>query len=302
GASRDPRDYEGACALGRLLWTSGSPERAVEPLQLSITRNRSHGESRHALARVYLAQAKPAEALTQAGAWAEENPGSAAAQKDIALALAQQGKWKESEAAVSRALKIEPQDAESHRLRANLLFARGDGRGGFAALQKANALAPKDSEGFCAIGRAFLRQGKVQQAQKAYEAAQREDPSSVCGLAGEVLLKPTQGKPQLSKLQGLSSAAPRAADRAWAAVAASRVALAAGRVQDAKHGAELAAELQPFLSDAALAQGLVLRKLRVVGQALEAPIRAVQLDPADGPSRLALAEAYAAGGDTDAKR
>ncbi|HVP59534.1 MAG TPA: tetratricopeptide repeat protein [Myxococcaceae bacterium] len=302
GASRDPRDYEGACALGRLLWLSGSPERAVEPLQLSIQRNRSHGESRHALARVSLALAKPAEALVQAEGWAAENPSSAAAHKDVALALAQQGKWKESELALGRALRLEPQDPESFRLKASLLFARGDGRGGFAALQKANSLAPKDSEVFCAIGRAFVRQGNSPQAQKAYQAATREDPTSVCGLAGEVLLKPAAGKPQLSKLQGLSSAAPRASDRALAAVAASRVALAGGRVQDAKHSAELAVELQPFLSDAALAQGLVLRKLRDETKARELLIKAVQLDPSDGPTRLALADAYAAGGDSDARR
>ncbi len=302
GASRDPRDYEGACALGRLLWVSGSPERAVEPLQLSIQRNRSHGESRHALARVYLALAKPAESLAQAEAWAAENPSSAAAHKDVALALAQEGKWKESETALNRALKLDPQDAESHRLRASVLFARGDGRGGFAALQKANTLAPKDSEVFCAIARAFVRQGNLQQAQKAYQAAVREEPASVCGFAGDVLLKPAAGKPQLSKLQGLSSAAPRATDRAWAAVAASRVALAAGRVQDAKHSAELAVELQPYLSDAALAQGLVLRKLRDETKARELLVKAVQLDPSDGPARLALADALAAGGDTDARR
>ena len=303
GASRDPRDYEGACSLGRLLWTSGSPERAVEPLQLSIQRNRSHGESRHALARVYLALAKPADALAQAEAWATENPSSAAAQKDAAVALAQQGKWKESEAALNRALKLDAQDPESHRLRATLLFARGDGRGGFAALQKANTLAPKDSETFCAIGRAFVRQGNVPQAQKAYEAATREDAASVCGLAGDtLLLKPAAGKERLSKLQGLSSAAPRASDRALAAVAASRVALANGRPMEAKRSAELAMELQPFLSDAALAEGLVLRKLRDETKARELLIKAVQLDPADGPTRLALADAYAAGGDTDAKR
>src|SRR5262249_5636713 len=194
GASRDPRDYEGACALGRLLWTSGSPERAVEPLKLSIQRNRSHGESRHALARVYLALAKPADALTQAEAWADENPGSATAQKDIALAFSQQGKGKEPGAAVTRALKTEPQDAESHRLRATLLFTRGDGRGGFAALQKANALAPKDSEVFCAIGRAFVRQGNVQQAQKAYQAPQPEGPRSPRGPAGGGLLQPAPAK------------------------------------------------------------------------------------------------------------
>jgi tetratricopeptide (TPR) repeat protein len=302
GASRDPRDYEGACALGRLLWTSGSPERAVEPLQLSIQRNRSHGESRHALSRVYLALAKPAESLAQGEAWATENPASATAHKDVALALAQQGKWKESEAALGRALKIDAQDPESYRLRATLMFAHGDGRAGFAALQKANALAPKDSEVFCAIGRAFVRQGNIQQAERAYEAASREDASSICGLAGEVMLKPAAGKPQLSKLQGLSSGAPRASDRALAAVAASRVALANGRVQEAKHFADLAVELQPLLSDAAMAQGLVLRKLRDETKARELLIKAVQLDPADGPARLALADAYAAGGDTDAKR
>ena len=302
GASRDPRDYEGACALGRLLWTSGSPERAVEPLQLSIQRNRSHGESRHALARVFLALAKPVEAEAQAEAWATENPSSAAAQKDAALALAQQGKWKESEAALSRALKLDAQDPESYRLRATLMFARGDGRTGFAALQKANSLAPKDSETFCAIGRAFVRQGSTQQAEKAYQAASREDATSVCGLAGEAVLRPATGKAQLSKLQGLSSAAPRASDRALAAVAASRIALANGRPMEAKRSAELAMELQPLLSDAALAEGLVLRKLRDEAKARELLIKAVQLDPADGPSRLALADAYAVGGDTDAKR
>ena len=100
GASKDPRDYEGACALGRLLWVSGSPERAVEPLTLSVQHNQSHGESRHALSRVYVALAKPAEALAQAEAWAAENPSSATAQKDAALALLQSGKWKEAEAAL----------------------------------------------------------------------------------------------------------------------------------------------------------------------------------------------------------
>jgi Tfp pilus assembly protein PilF len=73
-------------------------------------------------------------------------------------------------------------------------------------------------------------------------------------------------------------------------------------VQDAKHSAELALELQPFFSDAALAEGLVLRKLRDETKARELLTKAVQLDPADGPARLALADALAAGSDTDARR
>ena len=256
GASKDPRDYEGACALGRLLWLSGSPERAVEPLTLSVQHNQSHGESRHALARVYVALAKPAEGLAQAEAWAAENPSSATAQKDAALALLQLGKWKEADAALGRALKLEPNDAESHRLRATLLFARGDGRGGFAELQRANALAPKDSEVFCAVGRAFVRQGNMPQAQKAYQAALARGPG--LGLWPWPATRSSSRRRRRRssrKLQGLSTAAPRATDRAWAAVAASRVALAAGRVPDAKHGADLAVELQPFLSDGAPGPG-----------------------------------------------
>src|SRR5262249_39705433 len=124
GASKDPRDYEGACALGRLLWLSGSPERAVEPLTLSVQHNQSHGASRHALSRVSGAVAGPAEALAQAEAGAQETPASGTAQKDAALALLQQGKWMQADAALARALKAEPNDAESHRLRSQLLFAR----------------------------------------------------------------------------------------------------------------------------------------------------------------------------------
>jgi tetratricopeptide (TPR) repeat protein len=280
-----PRDYEGACALGRLLWISGSPERAVEPLQLSIQRNRTHGESRHALARVYLALAKPAEALAQAEAWASENPSSAAAQKDTALALAQQGKWKESEAALGRAMKLDAQDPESYRLRATVMFARGDGRAGFAALQKANTLAPKDSEVFCAIGRAFVRQGNVPQAQKAYEGGEPRGRGKRLRTGRR---RPDQaGGGQAAALEAPGPSRPRRPGRAtvlWPPWRPRASRSPRDGSQDAKHSAELAMELQPFLADAALAEGLVLRKLRDETKARELLIKAVQLDPADGPT------------------
>ena len=51
-----------------------------------------------------------------------------------------------------------------------------------------------------------------------------------------------------------------------------------------------------------MAQGLVLRRLKDETKAREVLVRAVQLDPSDGQARLALADALAAGTDTDARR
>ena len=70
-------------------------------------------------------------------------------------------------------------------MRASILFASGDAQGGFAALERANKLNPKDAETFCEIAHAFLRQGNVDNAAAAFEAARREGPDVPCGRIGE---------------------------------------------------------------------------------------------------------------------
>ncbi len=303
GAMKDPRDWEGACALGRLLLSKGAPDKALEPLSISVQRNGSHGESRHALSRALLALGRGEDGLRQAEAWLADNPASAAASRDVAFAEAQLGRWKEAEGHLNRALQKEPSDVDAQRLRAQVLFAKGDVRGGMAALEKANRLNPKDAETFCAIGRGFLRQLNAAQATKAYAAALREDPDSVCGKVGQVAVKPQAAPPKArAMLQTLSAQAPRVWDRAAASALLARVLLAAGTIKEARHASETAVTQGPLLADPHASLGQVLRKQHDEVRAREELARAVQLDPGDAGLRLLLADALLGGSEAEVAR
>ncbi len=302
-AMKDVRDWEGACALGRLLLSKGAPEKALEPLSISVQRNGSHGESRHAFSRALLALGRGEDGLRQAEAWLTDNPASAAASRDVAFAEAQLGRTKEAEAHLARALQREPADLDAQRLKAQLLFSKGDVRGGMQALEKANRLNPKDAETFCAIGRGFLRQLNTAQAQKAYGAALREDPDSVCAKVGQVALKP-QGAPPKARatLQTLSTTAPRVWDRAAASAVLARVLLSMGAQKEARHAAEQAVTQGAMVADTHASLGLVLRKAQDNARAREELARAVQLDPGDASFRLMLADALVNGSEQETAR
>jgi tetratricopeptide (TPR) repeat protein len=302
-AMKDPRDWEGACALGRLLLSKGAPEKALEPLSISVQRNGSHGESRHAFSRALLALGRGEDGLRQAEAWLTDNPASAAASRDVAFAEVQLGRLKEADGHLTRALQREPADVDAQRLKAQLLFARGDVRGGMQALEKANRLNPKDAETFCSIGRAFLRQLNAAQATKAYQAALREDPDSVCARVGQVAVKPQGVTPKArATMQTLSAQAPRIWDRAAASATLSRVLLAAGAIKEAHHAADQSVTQGPLLADTHASLGAVLRKQKDEVRAREELARAVQLDPGDAAFRLALADALVGGSEAEVAR
>jgi tetratricopeptide (TPR) repeat protein len=290
-AAKEPLDVEGHCSLGRLLLALGLPEVAAEPLAVAVSRNGSHGEARHALGRAYLALGKYPEGLAQAEAWVADHPGSAEAQRDLAFALFHSGRFKEADGAIARSLKANDDDAEAHRVRAMVAFTRGDPKGGFAALERANKLNAKDSETFCEIGSAFLRQGSSN-AGSAFEAARRENAKSACGAIGALYAKlPTVSKPGAKELGEWVKSAPTAWDRAFAGAALARFQLGLGQAQDARASAEAAVALAPQQAKAYHALGLVWLKLRDEAKAKAALTQAVNLDPANGTFRLALADA-----------
>ncbi|MCY1046330.1 tetratricopeptide repeat protein [Corallococcus sp. bb12-1] len=293
-ALKDPRDYEGACSLGRLLLARGLPDMALKPLTQAVERNGAHGESRDALGRVLLALGRTPEALKQFEAWQLDNPGSAAAQKGFALALYQSGRRKEAEGASGRAVKLAPDDAEGQRLRAALLFRNGDAKGGFSALERANKLDSKDPNTFCEIAQAFLRQGQVESADAAFAAARREGPDATCGRVGELYAQlPGGGRGASRTLQDLADRAPTVWDKAFAQMTLARVLLGAGMVKEARVAADEAVKLAPFNGRAYLALGLVAFKQRQEAPAREALAKAVELEPTDGMAHLALADVLA---------
>ncbi|NRD57853.1 tetratricopeptide repeat protein [Corallococcus exiguus] len=290
-AMKDPRDYEGACSLGRLLLSRRLPDMALKPLTQAVERNGAHGEARDALGRTLLALGRTPEALKQFEAWQLDNPGSAAAQKGFALALYQSGRRKEAEGASGRAVKLAPEDAEGQRLRAALLFANGDAKGGFSALERANKLDSKDPDTFCEIAQAFLRQGQVESADAAFAAARREGPDATCGRVGELYAQlPGGGRGAARTLQDLADKAPTVWDKAFAQVTLARVLLGAGAVKEARAAADEAVKLTPYNGRAYLALGLVAFKQRQEAPAREALAKAVELEPTDGLAHLALAD------------
>ncbi|QRK08487.1 tetratricopeptide repeat protein [Archangium violaceum] len=289
--AEDPRDFEAPCALGRLLISRGLPDLAMKPLTQAVERNGSHGEAREALGRALLALGRTKEALKQFEEWQLDNPGAPSAHKGFALALFHEGRTKEAEAASERAVKLIPNDPEAHRVRSDILFALGDTKGGFRALESANKLDSKSPETFCAIAFAFMRQGLVANAEKAFEAARREGPDTPCGRTGEHWVEDSGGRAAAKVLQGIAEKAPTTWDKAFAQAAMARVLLAAGATKDAREAADEAVRLAPFSGRNHLVLGQVALKQRDEATALKELSRAVELEPVDGLARLALADA-----------
>lgn len=285
------KDYEASCALGRLLIARGLPDLAMKPLTQAVERNGSHGEAREALGRALLALGRTPEALKQFEEWQLDNPAAAGAHKGFAMALYQSGKTKDAEAASGRAVKLVGSDPEAHRVRSDILFALGDTKGGFGALESANRLDSKSAETFCGIARAFLRQGLVANAGKAYEAARREGPETPCGRSGEHWVDDSGGRAAAKVLQGIADKAPTTWDKAFAQAAMARVLVAAGAVKDARAAADEAVRLEPFSGRNHLVLGQVALKQRDEATAMKALNRAVELEPVDGLAWLALADA-----------
>jgi cellulose synthase operon protein C len=291
--AEDPRNDAAALALGQLRLAQGLPDMALQPLSQAIERNGSNTEARETLGRTLLNLGRADEAQRQFEAWRTEDPGAGAAHKGLALVLLHAGKPKDAEAAAAQAVKLSASDPEAWRTRAEALFALGDTRGGFGALESANRLDSKAPETFCAIAAAFLRQGLVVNADKAYEAARRESPDSLCGQVGAHWVKDSGGAPAAQALRDLSQKASTPWDKAFTQAALARVLLASGGLKDARAAADEAVRLAPFSGRAQLALGQVSLRQKDEPGAERALVRATQLEPVDGLVWLALADALA---------
>ncbi len=300
-AAKDPQDYEGNALLGELLLKAGvPPEVAMEPLTRAVERNGSHGPSRHLLTRALLALGKVPEAVKQIEAWTQDNPALEQAWRDAALVYLQAGRLKDAEAASAK-VSSNADELEVWRTKALILFARGDGKNAMSALEKANKLNPKDAETFCEIGNAFVRQGNNDTAVKAFEAALREDPRSVCGLAGPLHARPVgKGKPPPREVLGqLISHSNNAWEKGFLQATLARVHLAGNDMKGARSAVDDAMASAPFHSAVWFAAAEVSKREKDEARAVEQYSKAAELDGSWSQARLAYADGLAKqGGDS----
>ncbi|MBK7862334.1 MAG: tetratricopeptide repeat protein [Archangiaceae bacterium] len=289
-ASKDPLDYEANALLGELLVSLGLSEIAVEPLTRAVERNGSHGPSRHLLGRTQLDLGHVDQALKQAEAWVNDNPGSDDAQRDYAFALLHNGRARDAEGPINKAIKADGNNPEVHRIRAQILFAKGDPKGAIASLEKANKLNPKDAETFCEIGLAMVRQGNIEIALKAFEAARLNDPKAACGEVGPYHARPAGTAKAVKDLTDVRNKAVHSWDRALAFASIARAKLLLGALKDAKTAVDDGAQLAPFAAPVHYAAGLVAQRAKDDLKALEELQKATELDPSWAGARLAYAD------------
>lgn len=301
-AAKDPQDYEANALLGQLYLEAvdmGVPaDTALAPLQKAVERNGSHGPSRHLLTRTYLGLGQFPEATKQVEQWTADNPTSDDAWVDAAFVYLHTGRFKDAEAAVAKGVK-DNADVQAFRVKAQVLFARGDARNAFASLERANKLNPKDAETFCEIGNAFVRQGNADTAIKAYEAARRENTKALCGLVGPHHAKPTAkgGRPTpKEELLALQKQAFAVWDRALVDASLARVLLEERDLKHALELAESATRTAPFSAPAWYALAEVSRKQKNDAKALEAYGKAAEYDQSWAAARLNYADALMRGG------
>jgi cellulose synthase operon protein C len=299
-AAKDPADYEGNALLGELLLNAGLPaEVALEPLTKAVERNGSHAPSRNQLGKILVSSGKFAEAAKNADTWLLDNPTLELAQRQASVAYWQAGRVKDA-AAVLAKLKIETEDLEALRTRAQILFANGDGAGAMASLVKANQTDSKDAQTFCEIGFAFIRQGNNDFSLKAFEQALANNPKSVCATYGTLFAKPiSKGKPSpIDVLNKLQSQAATSWERGQILATIARLQLDAKDVAAARSTVNDALVAAPFSALANLVAFEVSKKEKS-DDVIESISKAAQYDASWIGIHMNLAELLAKKGGAE---
>ncbi|WP_224249718.1 tetratricopeptide repeat protein [Hyalangium gracile] len=290
-AMKDSRDYEAACSLGRLLLARGLPDLALKPLTQAVERNGFHGEARDALGRALLALGRTEEGFKHFEEWKKDSPESPEALKAYSLGLLRMGQRQQA-ADLIRGVKLAQGDGSGQRLKALILYAVGDAKGGISALQLA-AKTP-NPENFCEMAHIFLRQDKKEEAADAFEQARNAGSDTPCGQIGEHYVYPEEGtKATAETLKALAGRASAVWDKAFAQATLARVLLSNKNVKAARAAAEEAVKLDPFTGRNQLALGLVALREKQTDVAIAALTKAVEYDPAHGMAHLALADVLA---------
>jgi tetratricopeptide (TPR) repeat protein len=291
-AEADPRDWEGACGLGRLYLKAGQFSEAHQHLTLAVSRNKLHAEARAGLGQALIGLGEPARAKLELESALGLAPGYPAALRGLARLLLAQGKLDEARQQAQEAQRAEPASTDGAQLTGLLTVAGGNPQELLKKLERVAKTSPRDPAGYCELGETLVKLGESAAAKKAFESALKIDSENLrgrLGLVSAALPKGAKGVLKESELliQETDQAAGPLKARAHALRA--RVLLALGEKEQAAAAAKRAVEADSSSADARLARGLVASAEKDDALAIEELSRALTVDPIVADAHLALA-------------
>jgi tetratricopeptide (TPR) repeat protein len=293
-AETDPRDWEGACALGRLQLKAGRFEEARKHLAVATSRNPFHNEARVAFGEALLGLGDATQAQKELDAAIAQAP-SATAYRGLARVSMALGNLGEARRNAGLARRYEPRSAELARLTAQIELASGDSAEAIRGLQKAARAAP-DVATFCELGETLVKVGDVAQARQAFGVALKLQKGNVrarLGLVNAALPNQARMVSQDSEALLKETETAPAAVKARALALNARVLLALEDKTKAGERAQAAVAADDASADAHLAMALVAKANKETEPSIKELQRVVGLDPTLAEAHLALADSLA---------
>ena len=155
--------------LSRQLLAAGDPEEAVRVLVLLTSRHPDHGDALRLLAQAYRSAGDAAKASRTWRKLIRQQPRYPMANIFLAQSLAEEGAPPEQVlAALDRAERISPQDADLYYLRGRIFNSLGRHQDAVAQLQRAIRLQPGFSGAYYQLGLAYQQLGQPELAQEQF--------------------------------------------------------------------------------------------------------------------------------------
>jgi predicted O-linked N-acetylglucosamine transferase (SPINDLY family) len=265
-----------------------------------LAKTAAHAGANHLLGVVQLLDGDPVSAESHIRASLAVTP-NAEAETDLSLALRRQNRLDEAEAALRRAIALDPRFALARKSLARLLPERGDLAGAEAEFRAALALDPNDAEMHLHFGRMLTQQARHADALAAFERAVALHPSwaeasNSLGSAFGELNRRDEAETAFRRALALR---PRFAE---ALCNLGTLLFDSRRFDEAQTVLRAALEVNPDFASACFTLGKTLNHLGRSEEAIEAYRRTVKLTPDAAGAQNALGALLAeAGSFTEAE-
>lgn len=240
----DPADLQSMQMRGIVLFRMNQPEKAIPILEKAHSSAPvANADPNYVLALCYIATGRYDEARRAFAAQYGFAPESAAAWLFTGRMLLRQELTGPAADDARRALQIDPRIPLAHRLLGEIDLAKGDAAGALAELEQERKVNPLDGETYNRMGDAYLRSGRLEEAQRALDRAVLLEPdaSGPYILLGKTLLE--EHDPVMAAMY-LEHAEKMDPSNAMTHMLLGRAFAVSGRKQDAEREFELLQKLQ----------------------------------------------------------